>query len=77
MNAGNADDHREMTAAGTDYGSFALAVQSAYHEAKLYSPQAVPEVEERLRGKLDSRGVTLADDVLRALAFAIVNGRGL
>lgn len=61
----------------TDYDAFALAVQSAYHEARLHSPQAVPEVEERLRAKLESRGVTLTADVLRALAFAIVNGRGI
>lgn len=66
-----------VTGGSTNYDSFALALQSAYHEVRLHSPQAVPEVEERLRGKLESRGVTLTTDVLRALAFTIMNGRGL
>lgn len=66
-----------MTGESTNYDSFALALQTAYHEVRLHSPQALPQVEERLRGKLDSHGVTLTTDILRALAFAIVNGRGL
>lgn len=66
-----------MAGESANFDAFALAVQRAYHEVRLHSPQAVPEVEERLRGKLDARGVTLTPDVLRALAFAIVNDRGV
>jgi len=62
---------------GGSYDSFILSLQSAYHETRLHSPQAVPEVEERLSIKLEARGITLTADILRALAFAIVNDRGL
>jgi len=77
MNTPNAGGDEPMTGAPADRDAFALAVQSAYREAHLHSPQGVPDVAERLRGKLDAHGVTLTDDVLAALAFAIVNGRGL
>lgn len=77
MSDTSAGDDPQVAGDSASYDSFALALQSAYHEVRLHSPQAVPEVEERLRGKLDSRGVTLTADVLRALAFAIVNGRDL
>ncbi|MGI8867737.1 MAG: hypothetical protein ACR2F6_02500 [Mycobacteriales bacterium] len=66
-----------MTGESTDYDSFALALQTAYHEVRLHSPQAVPEVEERLREKLHSHGITLTPEILRALAFAVVSGRDL
>lgn len=65
-----------MTRDTTSYDAFAHALQAACAEVRLHSPQAVPEVEDRLRTKLDSRGITLTSDVLRALAFAIVNDRG-
>lgn len=65
-----------MTDARPTDDSFALALQSAYQEVRLHSPQAVPAVEERLRAKLDARGVTLTPEVLRAIAFAIVHDRG-
>ncbi|MGI9156634.1 MAG: hypothetical protein ACR2FG_08355 [Marmoricola sp.] len=68
---------RTMPGDGTGPDRFALALQSAYHDTRLHSPQAVPEVEDRLSTKLDARGITLTADVLRALAFAIVNDRGL
>lgn len=56
---------------------FALALQQAYREARLHSPQGVTDVEEALRSKLAARGLTLTPDVVRALAFAIVTGRDL
>lgn len=57
--------------------TYAATLQAAYHEVRLHSPQGVGDVEERLRAKLESHGVVLTDDILRALAFAIVNGRNL
>lgn len=76
MTGGRAGDGPEGTGADTSYGAFALALHNAYNEARLHSPQGIPGVEERLRGKLDSYDITLTADVLRALAFAIVNDRG-
>lgn len=69
-------DDAEGTGEDTNYADFALALHNAFHEARLHSPQGITGVEERLRGKLDAHGVTLTTDVLRALAFAIVNDRG-
>ncbi|MGI8434271.1 MAG: hypothetical protein ACR2LE_05980 [Nocardioidaceae bacterium] len=66
-----------MTDETQDYGAFARILQTAYEEVRLHSPQAIPEVEERLRSKLESHGVVLTTDILRALAFAVVEGRGL
>ena len=57
--------------------AFARIVQAAYHQVRQGTPRAIPEVEERLRGKLAAHGVTLTTDVVRALAFAIVKGRDL
>ena len=56
---------------------FATILQAAYHEVRLHSPQGIADVEERLRSKLEPNGVMLTSDILRALAFAIVNGRNL
>lgn len=66
-----------MTEHIKDRDMFAATLQGAYQEARLHSPQGIEDVEERLRSKLDLNGVTLTSDVLRALAFAIVNGRNL
>lgn len=66
-----------MTEHSEDRDIFAATLQTAYHEVRLHSPQGIDEVEERLRSKLEPNGVTLTSDILRALAFAIVNGRNL
>jgi hypothetical protein len=66
-----------MTEPSKDRDTFAAALQAAYIEVRLHSPQGIDEVEERLRSKLEPNGVTLTNDVLRALAFAVVNGRNL
>lgn len=72
-----AGDDPLPTGANVSNDDFAQAVHGAYREVRLHSPQAIPEVEERLRGKLAADGITLTADVLRALAFAIVNDRGM
>lgn len=59
-----------------DYEDFTQGLQAAFEETRLHSPQGVSGVEERLRGKLAARGITLTPDVLRALAYALVNDRG-
>lgn len=59
-----------------DYDAFARILQSAYQEVHLHSPQALPDVAERLRIKLERHGVTLTPDIMRALAFAAVEDRG-
>lgn len=64
-----------MTEQAVDNDAFACSLQAAYHEVRLHSPQGIDDVEDRLRGKLRARGVTLTPDVLSALAFAVVNGR--
>jgi hypothetical protein len=66
-----------MTEHTEDSGTFAATLQAAYHDVRLHSPQGIDDVEERLRSKLEPNGVTLTSDILRALAFAIVNGRNL
>ncbi len=66
-----------MTEPSEDHDSLAVLLQSVYHEVRLHSPQGLDEVTESLRTKLAARGVTLTTDILRALAFAIVNGRNL
>ena len=45
--------------------AFARIVQAAYHQVRQGTPRAIPEVEERLRGKLAAHGVTLTTDVVR------------
>ena len=64
-------DHTEQRDA------FATTLQAVYHEVRLHSPQGLDDVEESLRSKLAPHGLTLTTDILRALAFAIVNGRDL
>ena len=66
-----------MTEDTHDYDAFARILQTVYQEAHLHSPQGVPDVEKRLQEKLASHGVTLSTDIVRALAFAVVNGRDL
>jgi hypothetical protein len=66
-----------MTAATDSTDSFAVTLHAAYHDVRLHSPQGIDEVAERLRAKLERSGVALTPDILRALAFAIVNGRDL
>lgn len=66
-----------MTDESHNCDAFARALQTAYQEVRMHSPQGIAEVEERLRRKLDLRGVTLTPDILRALSFAVVKGRDL
>lgn len=69
-----------MTDANADrepaYEDFARGLKGAFDETRLHSPQGIPDVEERLRGKLATRGITLAPELVRALAYALVNDRG-
>ncbi len=58
------------------YEGFVRVLQDAFGQTRLHSPQTVPAVEERLRGKLAEHDITLSADILRALAYAIVNDRG-
>lgn len=76
MTAPSAGDRRLPTGANASTESFAQTLASAYRETRLHSPQAVPEVQDRLRDKLETGGVSLTPEILRALAFAIVNDRG-
>jgi hypothetical protein len=66
-----------MTTAIDNHDSFAVTLHTAYHDVRLHSPQGIDEVAERLRAKLEPSGIALTPDILRALAFAIVNGRDL
>lgn len=66
-----------MTEPSEDHDSLAVLLQSVFQEVRLHSPQGLDEVTESLRAKLAAHGVTLTTDILRALAFAIVNGRDL
>ena len=66
-----------MTDEVRDCDAFARILQTAYHQVRQGTPRAIPQVEERLREKLESHGVTLTTDIVRALAFAIVKGRDL
>lgn len=58
------------------YEGCVRALQTAFQQTQLHSPQAVSAVEERLRGKLADDAIVLTPEVLRALAYAIVNDRG-
>ena len=66
-----------MTNDTQDYDAFARILQTAYQEVRRSTPRSRPEVEERLRTKLEAYGITLTTDILRALAFAVVTGRDL
>jgi hypothetical protein len=66
-----------MTDEVPESDAFARIVQAAYHQVRQGTPRTIPEVEERLRRKLAAHGVMLTNDVVRALAFAIVEGRDL
>jgi hypothetical protein len=66
-----------MTDHTDDRDAFAATLAAVYREVRLHSPQGVDDVAERLRSKLEADGLTLTTDILRALAFAIVNGGDL
>ncbi len=66
-----------MSEPSEDHDSLAVVLQGAYHEVRQHSPQGLQEVTENLRAKFVAHGVTLTTDILRALAFTIVNGRNL
>ncbi len=70
-------EDQEVTNDTQDYDAFARILQTAYQEVRRSTPRSRPEVEERLRTKLEAYGVTLTTDILRALAFAVVTGRDL
>ncbi|WP_067896730.1 hypothetical protein [Nocardia vaccinii] len=55
-----------------DTDSFARIPQTAYHEVHLHGPQTVQDSGQRLQTKLESDGIVLTADILRALAFAAV-----
>lgn len=59
------------------HDAFAGILQTAYHEVHIHGPQTVQDAEQRLQTKLESHGITLTTDILRALAFAAVQGRDL
>ena len=66
-----------MTDHSEEHDAFAAALEAAYREVRLHSPQGIDDVAQRLRSKLEQRGLTLTAGILRALSFAIVNGRDL
>ncbi|PPJ24113.1 hypothetical protein C5E45_34900 [Nocardia nova] len=66
-----------MTEQTPSHDEFAHILQTAYHEVHIHGPQTVPDAERRLQTKLESHGITLTTDILRALAFAAVQGRDL
>ncbi len=70
-------EDQEVTNDTQDHDAFARILQTAYQEVRRSTPRSRPEVEERLRTKLEAYGVTLTTDILRALAFAVVTGRDL
>ncbi len=65
-----------MTEPVQDSDAFERALQTAYQELRMHSPQG-PQTEERHTAKLERYRIRVTSDISRALAFAAVQGRNL
>lgn len=54
--------------------AYAQTIQSAYANMQLSDPHSMFAAEERLIAELGSHGITLTEDVVRALSWAAVEG---
>lgn len=58
-----------------DMNAFSHLLQNAYTDVLGTAPEAISVAEERLIKALEPNGVVLTSEVLRALAYALVEGR--
>ena len=54
--------------------AYAQALHAAYTTMLESAPQSMTGAEDRLNAELESHGITLSDDVARALSWAAVEG---
>lgn len=57
--------------------AFAPTLQAVYNDTRLSMPEGMSIAEDQLVQGLAEYGITLTSDVIRALAFAAVEGREL
>jgi hypothetical protein len=53
---------------------YAQILQTAYTNMQLSNPQSMSAAEDRLLAELESHGIALSDEVVRALSWAAVEG---
>ena len=63
-----------MTDESLTFAHYAQTLQTAYTNVLASDPHSMSVAEERLVAELDSHGVFLSSDIVRALAWAAVEG---
>ena len=63
-----------MTDESQTASAFAQTLQTAYTNMVASVPHSVSAAEDLLIAELDSHGISLSDDILRALSWAAVEG---
>ena len=68
------DTMARMTDESLTVAAFAQTLQTAYTNMVASAPHSMSAAEDLLFAELDSHGITLSSDIVRALAWAAVEG---
>jgi hypothetical protein len=68
------DTMTPMTDESQTASAFAQTLQTAYTNMVASAPHSESAAEELLVAELDSQGISLSDDIVRALSWAAVEG---
>ena len=63
-----------MTDESPTVAAYAQTLHTAYANLLASAPRSISVAEDQLIAELDSHGVTLSDDIVRALSWAAVEG---
>ena len=63
-----------MTDETQTLADYAQTLHTAFTTMQMSNPQSMTVAEDRLIAELGSRGLTLSDDIVRALSWAAVEG---
>lgn len=63
-----------MTDETQTLADYAKTLHTAFTAMQMSNPQSMTVAEDRLIAELDSHGITLSDDIVRALSWAAVEG---
>ncbi len=63
-----------MTDETQTLADYSQTLHTAFTAMQMSNPQSMTVAEDRLIAELDSHGITLSDDIVRALSWAAVEG---